>query len=712
MNTKFTIKNLRVFDESGATLQLKPLTILTGCNSSGKSTIARAALLLNSFLSQVKKDLDSGESINLCDYKIDFTNYPNNLFGTYDNAIHDGSSSHEITLGYSVYSRMLSKDVDVQLVFSTIENDELKNAYLRSITMSTEGQLIFSSNNNLEKCVTCNLEILKDACIDFLPIEYAIDQYCGLESEYEFGHSIAKEEYMEERKKFLSFLDDCDENRRKDVLRYARTTRAKDAIISRCKADIDVLTWTMENNSLFMIPVVEWLNSLKIEELETAVNKLIGNESDAMIAATQRILQDYKISDCTSFGEYFRQYEKEFLEDVKVSFFAKKKAPNLIDAHDLKINQDYVFMDMFNASAEYVDLEGNHSKPRKSKERLIEDYRNTPLSFPIVYEIVMAWNAKFTHEESIFYDAYETGVTLSVYHCHKMYLLLTNYMQDLLREVICPDWCGKMEYVRSDRAIVKRLYTLESDDDFTKLLKKYLDSKRIFLDNKDNGRWSHKNVYDANRFINRWMEKFGVGKNLEIRVESEGWGVSLRNHKEIDDKGRLLADEGYGVTQLMSILLQIETAILSANGERVNRFWGLDNLDGYGKQNFHYEINTIVVEEPEIHLHPRYQSLLAEMFVEAYNIYNIHFILETHSEYLIRKLQILVASKVIKQEAISILYVYDKKRLPLYIPHVKEIGINGDGRLDDNFGSGFFDEADNLALKLLNPKMEDHYEDA
>lgn len=707
MNTKYTIKNFRVFDENGTTIDLKPLTILTGCNSSGKSTIARSALLLNSFLSQIKRDLDNGEPIDLRKYKIDFTTYPSNLFGTFDNIIHDGSSLYEITLGYSVYSRMLSKDVDVQLVFSRIENDELKSAYLKSIKMSTEGQVFYSSSNNKEEGTMCNLEILKDACIDFLPIEYAIDQYCGLESEYEFGHSVSKEEYMEGRKKILSFFGDCDENRRKDVLRYARTTRAKDAIVSRCKADLDVLTWTMENNSLFMIPVVEWLNSLKKEETEVAVIKLLDNESEAMIAATKRILKDYMVSDCTSFEEYFRQYEQKFLADAKISFFAKKKAPNLIDAHDLNINQDYVFMDTFNASADFIDFDGNKSKSKASKEKLIEEHHNTSLSFHIVYEIVMAWNAKFAQEESVYYNNFTTEMG-SVYYSHMMYSLLSHFTADLLCEVICPDWCGKMEYVRSDRAIVKRLYTLESDDDFTRLLKKYLDSKRKFLENKENSTWSHKNVYEANRFINHWMEKFGIGKSLEIRVESEGWGVSLRNHKEIDDQGRLLADEGYGVTQLMSILLQIETAILSANGEHINRYWGLDNLDGYGKQGFHYEINTIVVEEPEIHLHPNYQSLLAEMFVEAYNKYNIHFVIETHSEYLIRKLQAMIASKVIKPEDTTVAYVYDPVHIPLYSPQVKEIGISNDGRLEDSFGTGFYDEADNLALNLLNPQLKNN----
>ena len=36
MNTKFSIKNFRVFDENGVDIELAPITILTGKNSAGK----------------------------------------------------------------------------------------------------------------------------------------------------------------------------------------------------------------------------------------------------------------------------------------------------------------------------------------------------------------------------------------------------------------------------------------------------------------------------------------------------------------------------------------------------------------------------------------------------------------------------------------------------------------------------------------------------
>ena len=162
-----------------------------------------------------------------------------------------------------------------------------------------------------------------------------------------------------------------------------------------------------------------------------------------------------------------------------------------------------------------------------------------------------------------------------------------------------------------------------------------------------------------------------------------------------------MADEGYGITQLVSILLQIETAILSAQGEKVNKFWRLEALDHYNTEEFHYEVNTIAIEEPEIHLHPKYQSLLADMFLEAYEKYNIHFIIETHSEYLIRKAQVFVAKHQYDNEEIM------KSENPFKVYYVPrddkpyEMTFNTDGAFQNEFGKGFFDEAANLAFEIL-----------
>ena len=55
MQTNLTIKNFRIFDEEGVLFEVNPITILTGSNSSGKSSAVKAILILNSFLEQIKK---------------------------------------------------------------------------------------------------------------------------------------------------------------------------------------------------------------------------------------------------------------------------------------------------------------------------------------------------------------------------------------------------------------------------------------------------------------------------------------------------------------------------------------------------------------------------------------------------------------------------------------------------------------------------------
>ena len=48
MNIHYKLKNFRVFGEKGAEIDIAPITILTGCNSSGKSSITKSLLLLGS----------------------------------------------------------------------------------------------------------------------------------------------------------------------------------------------------------------------------------------------------------------------------------------------------------------------------------------------------------------------------------------------------------------------------------------------------------------------------------------------------------------------------------------------------------------------------------------------------------------------------------------------------------------------------------------
>lgn len=116
--------------------------------------------------------------------------------------------------------------------------------------------------------------------------------------------------------------------------------------------------------------------------------------------------------------------------------------------------------------------------------------------------------------------------------------------------------------------------------------------------------------------------------------------------------------------------------------------------------------SILILEEPEANLHPAFQAKLAELFIDAGTKFNIQFIIETHSEYLIRKIQALTVKKELASRD-SIIYYFndpDPLKRPKDEPQIKKIRILDNGSLSDEFGKGFIDVTDNLALELKTIK--------
>lgn len=90
------------------------------------------------------------------------------------------------------------------------------------------------------------------------------------------------------------------------------------------------------------------------------------------------------------------------------------------------------------------------------------------------------------------------------------------------------------------------------------------------------------------------------------------------------------------------------------------------------------------------------------MFIDAAETFGIQFIIETHSEYLIRKLQVQTAKEVLKPEDTQIYYFYNPNEIPKDEKQIVPINILSDGRLNRPFGSGFLDESANLMMEIVN----------
>ena len=108
----------------------------------------------------------------------------------------------------------------------------------------------------------------------------------------------------------------------------------------------------------------------------------------------------------------------------------------------------------------------------------------------------------------------------------------------------------------------------------------------------------------------------------------------------------------------------------------------------------------ITIEEPEVSLHPNYQSLLAELFMDASLNYDVSilFIIETHSEYLVRKTQAIVANMTSEDEFNNnpfIVYYFNPDGTAYDLEYTES------GRFAKPFGTGFFDEAGKSSIEVL-----------
>ena len=57
------------------------------------------------------------------------------------------------------------------------------------------------------------------------------------------------------------------------------------------------------------------------------------------------------------------------------------------------------------------------------------------------------------------------------------------------------------------------------------------------------------------------------------------------------------------------------------------------------------EGSTVLMEQPEIHLHPAVQSGLADVMLSVADVRNVQIVVESHSEHLMRRLQRRVAEE-------------------------------------------------------------------
>ncbi len=161
--------------------------------------------------------------------------------------------------------------------------------------------------------------------------------------------------------------------------------------------------------------------------------------------------------------------------------------------------------------------------------------------------------------------------------------------------------------------------------------------------------------------VNSWARYLTIAD--EVKVEAAGYnGVSWQVVPRIGGKALPLSAMGVGVSQILPILVM---GLLSPKG------------------------SLLIIEQPELHLHPRVQSRLGDFFVGLSKC-GKQCLIETHSENLVNQLRlhIVEAGGLDKSDSKIYFVEQDAEKGAIF----EEIEISPNGNIL-NWPDGFFDES-------------------
>ena len=170
---------------------------------------------------------------------------------------------------------------------------------------------------------------------------------------------------------------------------------------------------------------------------------------------------------------------------------------------------------------------------------------------------------------------------------------------------------------------------------------------------------------DLVKAANEWLERLGIG--YALRVRPIGQSVSDLFEVRLVDRMRssgidvALSDVGFGISQILPFLVQS----LASSGQ------------------------IISIEQPEVHIHPKLQADLGDLLAATIGKpYGHQFLIETHSEHLILRLQRLVREGQLKPDQISVIFVSRGAEGS----HARRLRLDDRGRFLDEWPGGFFGE--------------------
>lgn len=729
MNT-YTLKNFRVFGEQGATIKVAPLTILTGCNSGGKSSITKSMMLLQPFFHKLCKDIRSGNFGYFSDYQLDFARGQHKL-GSFENAVNWSAEVKKLSIEYTFFSSILWKDVDVELKFAPIAASHSLRAYLCGIVLKTDDKILYEYSSTENKDKTTQLSRIINSAYSETGIAYLaenkgmlidavkrVDEISLINEIYTDAKDINEEEALREEG---IYIPDSQHKWSNDDWQQIIKSIGKDNILYCLQFGESLVHLCGKTYQNYIKPFLhndydgkngtivrdaekhlDWDNSKhqyefqadliyplhglqqkmdsvqKNDFVEWVQNKFITpltNEwynTDIYKGIALGFAQEYVASDYKTFTDFYRHYEDAYLQTCDGLGYLKEGSAAFNPLSQGTCNDCPDLIPIF-----------THTKDEEIQWNLLKDEKKFEYMFDVIQREAGYWNPSCLGGPEIEFP--EEKILKRTINMLCVEALANGYL------------LSNATFVEINRANQQRCYTFESQGtSFNQLLEDYNHAPIEILKKDENDIWaSERVVYEKGSFAKKWLKTLADIDDFSLELAPEGIGYYIYLFE--GDHKILLSDMGFGMTPLLSMLLHIEIIITQQ------------------LQQEHILPTIICIEEPESHLHPKYQSLLADVFADVITMNvgdsgvspKVNLVLETHSEYLIRRLQVMVAKQEIESSKIAIHYMSNNNSEGKQgTKPIKLIEIESDGSLSDTFGSGFFDEANNSYLQLIEQKNE------
>lgn len=164
------------------------------------------------------------------------------------------------------------------------------------------------------------------------------------------------------------------------------------------------------------------------------------------------------------------------------------------------------------------------------------------------------------------------------------------------------------------------------------------------------------------KFSNWVFENFGF--RVLTKMNEGHISINIERNGEVVN----MVDCGFGYSQILPIITQLW--LLKEKKSHIKRF-------------------TLIIEQPELHLHPKMQGNLIDVFSKCINLNNINIIIETHSETIVNRIGYLINKRLLDNKKVNV-YILNKYENNTI---VKESGYDKNGFLE-KWPIGFFNTED------------------